>query len=311
MIGRRRWRRTLVVAAALGTATLVRPAAPEPAPAEPGGCGSCAFPPDEHAALIASSDTATLRGTALDRLEQAASRLRGITATLVRHADRRGVFALGLDAVERRAVLPLQRDATQFADPEWAHRVSLDLLTRFLDALHAELTGGAVAPHWAHYFALAADPATPLARTAMAGYNAHLTVDLAHAIAATGAGPRDARDHFRITDAVARHGALIVDRTRAVYGADLAPLWEFSGAGAALDRMLGAGVGSGALLRAAAAAANAVIFGNGLGLRNPAIAPAVRTGIDALWRANGAAFAAPARRRPSRRSVRNPLFSET
>ncbi|MEV0358634.1 DUF5995 family protein [Nocardia sp. NPDC050697] len=244
----------------------------------------------EYADLVAWSDTATLAGSPLERLETAIERHHRITEVLVRHGDRRGVFALGLDAVEQAAVLPLQRDPAAFADPDWAHRISLDLLSRFLDNLHAEFTGAPADPQWAHYFALSRQCELSAARVAMAGYNAHLAVDLAYAVAATGATPANAGDHFLIVDAIARNGALIVDGTREVYGGDLGPLWRFYFLGEGLDRVLGAGVGSGALLRAADAGANVLIFGNGLALQDPATAPAARAEIDALWRADDAAF---------------------
>ncbi|MGI5218726.1 DUF5995 family protein [Nocardia sp. CA-290969] len=236
------------------------------------------------------SDTATLTGDSLQRLEQAVEQHRRITEILVRHRDRRGLFALGLDAVERSAVMPLQRNPGAFDDPEFAHRISLDLLERFLRNLHAEFTGGVAEPQWAHYFALTRDCGQSPARVAMAGYNAHLTVDLAYAVAAVGATPADAPDHFRIVDAIATQGPLIVAETKNVYGADLGPLWRFYFLGEGLDAVFGAGVGSGALLRLADAGANVVIFGNGLALQDPALAPAARAEIDALWRSADAAF---------------------
>src|SRR5690606_19878459 len=125
---------------------------------------------------------------------------------------------------------------------------------------------------------------------AMAGYNAHLTVDLAEAVAATRATPANAADYFRIVDAIATDGFLIVDLTKAIYGADLGPLWRFYFLGEGLDAAVGAGVATGPLLRLADAGANVVIFGNGLALQDPALRPAVRAEIDALWRTADAAF---------------------
>ncbi|MEU1981064.1 DUF5995 family protein [Nocardia sp. NPDC019395] len=240
--------------------------------------------------IVRLSDTTTLAGTSMQRLEQAVAQHQRITEILVAHRDRRGLFALGLDAVERSAVMPLQRDPAAFDDPEFAHRVSLDLLLRFLRNIHAEFTGTATEPQWAHYFALTRDCGLSPGRVAMAGYNAHLTVDLADAVAAVRATPANAPDYFRIVDAIASQGSLIVEATKNSYGADLGPLWRFYFVGEGLDAVLGAGVGSGALLRLADAGANTVIFANGLALQDPALAPATRAEIDALWRSADAAF---------------------
>lgn len=280
---------TALVVAALGLVAPVRAAAL----VADSACGA-PLAPAAVAELAGLSDTTGLldesTGSALVRLERAVEQHRRITEILVAHRDRRGLLALGLDAVEQAAVMPLQRDPRAFGDPEWAHRVSLDLLTRFLRNLHAEFTGRPADPQWAHYFALTRQCELSAARVAMAGYNAHLTVDLAYSVAATQATPAHARDHFTIVDAIARHGFLIVDLTKAVYGADLGPLWRFYFVGEGLDAVLGAGVATGPLLRLADAGANVVIFGNGLALQDPVTAPATAAEIDILWHSADAAF---------------------
>jgi hypothetical protein len=253
---------------------------------------ACGTPlaPAETAAIAELSDTGTLTGSALRQLEEAVDRHRRITEILVAHRDPRGVFALGLDAVERAAVLPLQRDPASFDDPEWAHRISLELLSRFLRTVHAEFTGAPVDPHWAHYFALARHCELSPARVAMAGYNAHLSVDLSYSVAAVGSTAANAGDYFRIVDAIAQHGALIVDATKAVYGGDLGPLWRFYFVGEGLDLVVGRGVATGPLLRLADAGANVVILSNGLAMQDPAAAPVVTAEIDTLWRGLDLAF---------------------
>ncbi len=253
---------------------------------------ACGTPLDsaEIASIVRLSDTSTLAGSSLDRLETAVERHRQIVAILVEHRDRRGVFAIGLDAVEQAAVMPLQRDPASFDDPEFAHRISLELLSRFLDTLHTEFTGAPTPPQWAAYFALTRQCDISPARVAMAGYNAHLTVDLAYSVAAVRATTANAADHFRIVDAIARSGDLIVALTRDVYGGDLGPLWRFYFLGEGLDAVFGAGVGSEYLLRLADTGANVLIFGNGLALQDPALTAATAAEIDALWRAVDAAL---------------------
>jgi hypothetical protein len=264
----------------------VLPAAADPAAA---ACGS-ALSAAELATVAALSDTGTLDGTPLQRLDDAVDRNRRIAQILAAHGDRRGLFPLGLDVVERRAVLPLQHDPAAFADPGYAQAISLELIRRFLAAVHAEFTGGTVEPHWAHYFDLAGRCEVSPARAAMAGYNAHLTVDLAYSVAAVGTRQENAADYFKIVDAIASVGFAIVDRTRQVYGADLGPLWRFYFLGESLDLLVGRGVATGPLLRAADLGYNVIIFGNGLALQQKGIRDGVGAGIGGLFAAAETAF---------------------
>ncbi|MFI1461570.1 DUF5995 family protein [Nocardia carnea] len=290
--GERKYLGITVVVLVVAVIALIVPPRAEAVVAD-SACGA-PLAPAAVAEIVELSETSELldenTGPSLARLERAVEQHRRITEILVAHRDRRGLLALGLDAVEQAAVMPLQRNPRAFDDPEWAHRVSLDLLARFLRNLHAEFTGAPAEPQWAHYFALTRQCELSAARVAMAGYNAHLTVDLAYSVAATRATPVQARDHFTIVDAIARHGFLIVDLTKAVYGADLGPLWRFYFIGEGLDAVLGADVATDPLLRLADAGANVVIFGNGLALQDPAAAPSVRAEIDILWRSADTAF---------------------
>lgn len=292
MPGARRSFGILTIVLVLALIGLVLPARAEAVVADR-ACGA-PLAPATVAEIVELSDTSDLldenTGSSLTRLERAVEQHRRITEILVAHRDRRGLLPLGLDAVEQSAVMPLQRDPRAFDDPEWAHRISLDLLARFLRNLHAEFTDAPADPQWAHYFALTRRCELSAARVAMAGYNAHLTVDLSYSVAATRATPAQARDHFTIVDAIAQQGFLIVDLTEAVYGGDLGPLWRFYFVGEGLDAVLGAGVATRPLLRLADAGANVVIFANGLALQDPAAAPAVAAEIDILWRSADAAF---------------------
>ncbi|MGM7645496.1 DUF5995 family protein [Nocardia sp. JW2] len=258
-------------------------------------CGS-ALSPADVGEIARLSDTSEIAGAdTLARLEDAVDRHHRITEILVEHRDLRGLFAIGLDGVESTAVMPMQRDPAAFLDREYAHSISLELLRRFLDNLHAEFSGGVVEPQWAHYFALAKDCGASRARTAMAGYNAHLTVDLTYSVAAVGSRPEHAPDYFKIVAGIASVGDVIVDRTKAVYGADLGPLWRFYFVGEGLDQLFGAGVATEQMLIAADLGANVVIFSNGLALQDPALAPTIRAEVAALWQAADLAFEALAR----------------
>ena len=245
--------------------------------------------------IIDRSDTTQQEGsTPLARLDGAIADLEVITNVLVEQGDRRGLFALGLFSVERDAVTPLQHNRDSFEHPRWAPVISLALLNRFLDAVHAEFTGTVVPAQWRHYFDLTRQCGESPARTAMAGYNAHLTVDLAYAVADAQTTVAQARDFFTIVDTIAIHAESIVTETRAAYGpaADLGPLFRFYFVGEGLDRLAGAGVASELLLRAADVGYNVLTFGNGLALQNPGAVEATEADIWALWQTADVAVAA-------------------
>ncbi|QXQ15799.1 hypothetical protein KV203_09090 [Skermania piniformis] len=271
-------------------ATLVGPAAatlldPTAAAAAPTSSAACGTPlrSGEVAEIIALSDVTTLSGAPLDQLTDGIARNDRIATILASRQDRRGLFAVGLDAVEQRAVLPLQRNPAAFADPAYGRAISLDLLRRWLHNVHLEFTGGVPERHWAHYFAVARQCTESGGYVAMTGYNAHLVVDLARSVAAVGGRPENAGDYFTIVDAIATHGQVVVDATRAAYDVDLGPLWRFYFVGAGLDQLTGTNAASQQLLRFADLGANVVILGNGIALADPATAGAAEIEIDMLW----------------------------
>ncbi|MBB5915051.1 hypothetical protein BJY24_003918 [Nocardia transvalensis] len=252
-------------------------------------CGS-PLSDSEISTIADLSDTTHLSGNPLQRLETGVDDLHRITEILVAHQDRRGLFALGLDIAEQQAVMPLQRDPAAFDSPDYAHAISLELLRRYLDNLHAEFTGGTVEPHWAEYYALARRCEVSGAQVAMVGYNAHITVDLAYSVAAVGTRPSNAADYFMIVDAIASSGPALVDRTKAAYGVDLGPLWRLYFFGEGLDLLAGQGVATGALLRLADGGYNVIVFGNGMALQDPALHDATAAEIRQLFDTANVAF---------------------
>ncbi|WP_187684887.1 DUF5995 family protein [Nocardia wallacei] len=281
--------RSLIIVLAGVLALGVAPAAAFGADTPAVACGS-PLADSEVDTITALSDTSTLAGAPLRRLEDAVERHRRITEILVAHGDRRGVFPLGLDTAEQLSVMPMQRDPAAFAESDYAHAISLELLRRFLVNLHAEFGGGAVEPHWAPYFALARQCEISSARLAMVGYNAHLTVDLAYSVAAVGTRPENAGDFFKIVDGIASVGFAIVDVTKAVYGGDLGPLWRLYFVGEGLDLLAGQGVATRPLLRIVDVGYNVVVFGNGLALQDPNTRDVAAVEIRALYDTANVAF---------------------
>ncbi|MGW4242932.1 DUF5995 family protein [Nocardia sp. NPDC004722] len=280
---------TSFAALSLTTVAVLTPATAAAEPSETSCAPTLSAAENEEIARL--SDTGTLaEDSALARLEDAVARDHRITEIYEQHADRRGTFASGLDTVEYAAVMPLQRDPQAFNDSEYAHRLSFDLLRRYLDNVHTQFTGGTPESHWANYFALAADCAATPARVALAGYNAHLVVDLPRAVAEAESNPSDAADYFKIVASIAETGDQITERTDSTYAANMGPLWRFYFFGEGLDRVLGKGVATKPLLVAADVGANTTIFANGLALRNPDLAPAIDAEIDVQHRTAEQAF---------------------
>ncbi|MBN4925309.1 hypothetical protein IEU95_00550 [Hoyosella rhizosphaerae] len=233
-------------------------------------------------ATLADPDGIT-GSTTLERLESAVERHTAVTELLVDHVDRRGLFSVGLDAVEHAAVMPMQRNEHEFVDQEWAARLSLDLLTRYLANLHAEMTGAPVEPQWQRFFELASDCSQSPEHAAMAGYNAHITVDLAYSVSVAGTRDHHAFDFFRIVDQIALHGNSIIDSTRSAYGADLGPLWSGFFIGDAVDSVVGEGVGTTAMLRIADVGYNSLTLAHGFALQHQPTEVEARHRIHGLW----------------------------
>ncbi|MGV9860233.1 DUF5995 family protein [Gordonia sp. NPDC003425] len=281
----------LVVALGCASVIVVAPADASTDPAR-GGCGHPLSPAEvAEVARLSAPPAAPAGEPPLTTLRHHVARLDAIAAILVRNHDRRGLFTVGLAATERDAVLPLETSGT-LNRPSWAQTLSILLLDRYLAALHAEFTGAAVPAHWQRYFSLAADCAASQLLTAATGYNAHITVDLAYAVADSRATRADAADFYRIVDAIAAHADSIVSATKKYYGVDLGPTFRFYFLGEGLDRLVGAGRATGPMLRAADVGYNVLTFENGLALQNPATKPAAVSAINALWATGDSALVA-------------------
>lgn len=274
----------------IGTLVVAAPATSTAAPAET--CGTELRAADRERIVELSSYDQESKDLPLVQLRRNVARLYGIVDILTDRRDRRGLFALGLAAVERDAVMPLQNNPRVFQTPRWAPVISLELLNRFLDAVRGEFGGGPVAPQWRHYFDMADDCAVPGQRVAMAGYNSHITVDLAYATADARATTANARDFFFIVDSVAAQGDSIVTATLREYGVDLGPIFRFYFVGEGLDRVVGAGRATGPLLRAADVGYNVLTFRNGLALQDVRAAAGARGDVNALWNTGETALTA-------------------
>ncbi|MFE0766374.1 DUF5995 family protein [Streptomyces smyrnaeus] len=276
----RRPRRSALRGMLIGTALamVVVPTAPvaaagtseaDPPPSVSTACGT-PLSASEVRSVVALSDTSTLTGDdPLDRFDQQVTRTRRITAILVRHQDRRGLFAVGLDAMERTVMQPLLRGTT-FHVPAFGHAFTPELLRRYLATVHDEFLGRPTPPHWKRYYDLAHRCDTPPARVAMAGYNAHLTVDIGHTLATVDTELRHAPDYATVTGALLKQNSLVVKATKEAYGVDLSGVWS--------------------LVATTGPVMYTIVFVNGLALQIPPVRPIVQAEIALVWRTTDAAL---------------------
>ncbi|WP_175400100.1 DUF5995 family protein [Tsukamurella pseudospumae] len=275
------------VAAAVIAVSLVS----APSGAAPSAYCGTALTPAENKRIVELSDPAALpTAPTFASLDDLTVRQRGIADILAAHRDRRGLFGVGMDGVIRDAVTPTQRNEAGLDDPRYAKSLSIGLVSRYLRAMHAQWTGGPVPQWWGNYFRLASRCELPPGRVAMAGYNAHITVDLAYTVEQAHSTPANALDFYRIVDSIAKNGNVIPERSKRIYNADLWGLWTFYFFGQGLDRIVGAGVASNLMLRAADDGYNTLTFANGLALQNPGVRPATEGAILALWQTGEIAF---------------------
>ncbi|MBM4280378.1 MAG: hypothetical protein FJ137_06320 [Deltaproteobacteria bacterium] len=207
--------------------------------------------------------------------EELLSRLKRLEASLV--GDGRVVFPAVYAAITKASVRLVADRGVD--DVERSRALIVDFGRRYLQAFADHLDGAPVASHWQRHFALAAGP-KPSLRAAASAINAHLSVDLAEAVFATGAGRAYAPDFATfgrslaattpdLVAALARHG---VAAERFVKG------WFL---GDVLDGVAGAGTTS----RLGFQVVRAEAFANAMLLRECAVSPAlVRAGMRAACR---------------------------
>jgi hypothetical protein len=215
---------------------------------------------------LVDSSTVRTPEDLLGRLKKLESALSG---------DGRVVFPAVYTAITKASV-KLVADR-RVDDVERSRALIVDFGRRYLDAFAAHLDGadGDVPAHWRRHFALAAGQ-TPSLRAAASAINAHLSVDLAEAVFATGASRAFAGDFAtfgrslaaatpEVVAALARHG---VDAERFVRG------WFV---GDVVDALAGGGTTS----RLGFQIVRTEAFANAMLLRECAIAPAlVRAGMQ-------------------------------
>jgi hypothetical protein len=261
--------RSLVAGIALATVTALVPATavaagtttPDPIAS---ACGET-IPPSEIAGIVALSDLSTITETdPVRRFDAEMARNHTIVTFLTRHHDWRGLFMVGLDYAESHGMSTLQHNATGFTNPAFGHAFTPELLSRFLVNVHAEFSGQPEDPQWAQYFGLAHQCGVSPVQVALAGYNAHLGVDVGASLAAVHVQLSDLPDYLTVNATVIGQSQGIVDATRSAYGVDLAPAWP-------------------SLIAAGPSLLAAAFVNVGLGRNDPALVASVQSQIENNW----------------------------
>jgi hypothetical protein len=196
-------------------------------------CGE-AYPSDVVAQLLSLSDTATLQ--TVPDLE---FRLRRISDIFAAYQDPRGTFPSVYRATTEFAVLSVADGA--YTDEARAIRLSVAFGKRYLFNLHDYLKGKIPEYHWKQYYDLSQRCGFSKTRIAVAGINAHLTVDLARAVADAAAGPDFEADYITFGEILGNATPNIVLYLRENFGMETAYLFSGLFLGDILDPVFGSG----------------------------------------------------------------------
>lgn len=184
--------------------------------------------------LLSLSDTSTLHSVA--DLE---FRLKSIFQVFATYSDPRGTFPAVYLATTELAVLSLEEGV--YSDPEKAERLSVYFGKRYLFNLHDHIKGKTPEYHWRQFYSLATRCGNHKTRIAVSGINAHLTVDLARAVADAGAGPEFEQDYIVFGEMLSKATTNIVQYLREGFDIDADYLFNGLFLGDLLDPVFGEG----------------------------------------------------------------------
>ena len=142
------------------------------------------------AQALALADSSTLGS-----IEDVESRIAELSAIFSACGDSRGLFTAAYLPITQRAVAQVRAGA--YDDTEWAEALVEDFAGRYLDALHAHLSGEDPGYEWGRYYALAADAGASRARVVGTGVAVHLIVDLPRTLVAIETPDAREEDYLR------------------------------------------------------------------------------------------------------------------
>ncbi|MBM4376711.1 MAG: hypothetical protein FJ095_16635 [Deltaproteobacteria bacterium] len=182
-------------------------------------CEGASLGPRGVAVATGLADTSTLEGMA-----DAEARIAELAATFTTCGDRRGVFAVVYRPITRRAVEAV--GAGEFEDPAFGERLIVAFAKRYLDAVHASLSGAGSLPAWRRFDELASNEDVGTLRVVATGVASHLLLDLPSALVDAGAAAANRADYDLFGELLVDETPVLVADLAASFGVDAAPLFD-------------------------------------------------------------------------------------
>lgn len=186
--------------------------------------------------LIALSDTSNMNSA-----DEVKDKLDRITAIFAAYNDNRGLFPLIYAQTTNQALQSIRNEPEKYVDPEKAKAITIAFAKRYLFNLHDHLLGNKIPEyHWKQYYLLCFSD-QPRLRMATAGLNAHLTVDLARAVADVDGGPAYKPDFLQFGEALVNAAPFIISELKDQYGVESEDLFNGFFLADVIDPLLGEG----------------------------------------------------------------------
>lgn len=187
--------------------------------------------------------------------------------------DPRGAFA-DVYAPILDTTVPSIRQGV-YTNSEWARRLALNFVNRYLASVHAHATGADVPREWQRYYQYATDCRHSGGRVATSGMNSHLILDLPTALDAVDTSRQRWADFNLYGEILGKATPQIVASIKADYGTDLSELFTASIVGDTIGEERATGL----FFQSVRAAA----WVSGRGLAEPATTAATHAAMWAEW----------------------------
>jgi hypothetical protein len=190
----------------------------------------------DYSQLIALSDTSDI--TSENDIKY---KLDNITAIFHKYNDNRGIFSVIYKQIIDKAVLSIHNEPEKYDDLEKAKAITIAFAKRYYYNLHDHLLGQKSPEyHWKQYYVICFSN-QPKLRMATAGLNAHLTVDLARAVADVHGQQTYKKDFFQFGEALVKASPNIIEELQSQYGVESADFFSGFFIGDIIDPIFGEG----------------------------------------------------------------------
>lgn len=186
--------------------------------------------------LIALSDTSNMTSE-----NDVKYKVENITNIFHKYNDNRGLFPLVYLQVINQALLSMHNEPEKYDDLVKTKAIVIAFSKRFLYNLQDHLLGKKSPEyHWRQYYVLCFSN-QPKLRMACAGLNAHLTVDLAFAVADVHGQKAFKNDFLQFGEALVKGAPDIIEELRSQYGVESGDLFNGLFIGDIIDPIFGEG----------------------------------------------------------------------